>query len=69
MARLNSAKNVFCSNSTFCWIPVILGRCENNWLPAKNTCNNQRFFKINEYTQRYPVEYLYMTKSESVQLI
>ena len=69
MARLYSAKNVFCSNSTFCWIPVLLGRCEKNWLPEKNTCDNQKFFKINEYTQKYPVEYLYMSKAESVELI
>ena len=69
MTRLYSAKNVLCSNSTFCWIPVLLGKCEKNWLPNKNTCSNQRFFKINNHTQIYPMEYLYMTKEESVELI
>ena len=60
---------MLCSNSTFCWIPVLLGKCEKNWLPNKNTCSNQRFFKINSHTQIYPMEYLYMTKEESVELI
>jgi hypothetical protein len=67
MARIYYAKNVLCSNSTFCWIPAFLGRCEKNWMPNKNTCSNQRFYKINQYTELYNVEYLTMTKQESIE--
>jgi hypothetical protein len=59
-AKIYHAKNILCNNSTFCWIPAFIGKSKLNWMPDKNTCDNQSFFKINENTINYPIEYLYL---------
>jgi hypothetical protein len=66
MSRIYHATNILCSNSTFCWIPALLGKSKNNWMPDKNTCLNQNFYKINKDTRLYNVAYLKMTKEESI---
>jgi len=66
MSRIYHATNILCSNSTFCWIPALLGKSKNNWMPDKNTCLNQNFYKINKDTKLYNVAYLKMTKEESI---
>ena len=69
MSRIYHAKNILCSNSTFCWIPALLGKSVNNWMPDRNTCANQNFYKINKDTKLYNVSYLKMTKEESVDML
>ena len=69
MSRIYHAKNILCSNSTFCWIPALLGKSINNWMPDRNTCSNQNFYKINKDTKLYTVTYLKMTKQESIQML
>ena len=69
MSRIYHAKNILCSNSTFCWIPALLGKSVNNWMPDRNTCANQNFYKINKDTKLYNVSYLKMTKEESIDML
>ena len=69
MARIYHATNIVCGNSTFCWIPAMLGKNKNNWMPDRNTCSNQNFYKINKESKLYQVDYLKMTKQESIEMI
>jgi hypothetical protein len=57
-SRLFYAKNLICNNSTFCWISGFLGENEYNWMPNKNTCDNQSFFKLNDDTIMYDIKYI-----------
>ena len=57
-AMLYYAKNLVCSNSTFCWWAGLLGDSFQNWFPDTMKYNeNQQFNKLNDKTKVFKVAY------------
>ncbi len=47
LSRMYHAKNLICSNSTFSWIPLIIGKSEKNWFPKLGDYySNQKITKL-----------------------
>lgn len=58
-ARLYHAPNLVCSNSTFSWIAMLIGKSRQNWFPINNGYwSNQQITRLREDSQLYPTEKL-----------
>jgi len=57
-SKLYYSKNIICSNSTFCWLAVFLGNCNNfNYVPDKWFAPNQSLLKIDEKSIVFNTKY------------